>query len=158
MHASASLLLVPRKSCLSSIRPHFMCVHAKAETRNHQTSNGRKRCKEYMKRHKIDERDRHGKHNKKASKQAKKQTSKKTNKRWCPWGINVGLDRMSITLWCWSMDDTLASKTHAWTCKQACKGAYKANGWHKQAWQAYHRMKWKRERYAWSNRHYGDAS
>ena len=35
------------------------------------------------------------------------------------------------------MDDTLASKTHAWTCKQACKDAYKANGWHKQAWQAY---------------------
>ena len=32
-----------------------------------------------------------------------------------------------------SMDDTLASKTHAWTCKQACKDAYKANGWHKQA-------------------------
>ena len=36
------------------------------------------------------------------------------------------------------MDDTLESKTHAWTCKQACKDAYKANEWHKQAWQAYH--------------------
>ena len=58
-----------------------MCVHAKAKTRNHQTSNGRKRCKEYMKRHKIDERDRHGKHSKKASKQAKKQTSEKANKQ-----------------------------------------------------------------------------
>ena len=38
------------------------------------------------------------------------------------------------------MEDTLASKTHAWTCKQACKDPYKANGWHKLAWQAYHRM------------------
>ena len=32
------------------------------------------------------------------------------------------------------MDDTLASKTHAWTFKQACKDAHKANEWHKQAW------------------------
>ena len=37
--------------------------------------------------------------------------------------INIGLDRMSIASLCWSMDDTLASKTHAWTCKQACKDA-----------------------------------
>ena len=38
------------------------------------------------------------------------------------------------------MDDTLASKTYAWTCRQTCKDAQKANGWHKQAWQAYYRM------------------
>ena len=28
-------------------------------------------------------------------------------------------------------------------CKQACKDAYKANEWHKQAWQAYHAEKGK---------------
>ena len=154
MHASASLLLALGKPCPSSMCPCFVCVHAKAVTRSQQTSNGRKRCKEYgrkrckeyMKRQKTDECDRHGKHSRKARKQAKKQTSKKTNKRWCLRGTNVGLDRMSITLWCWSMDDTLANKTHAWTCKQACKGAYKANGWHKQAWQAYYRTERKRGR------------
>jgi len=27
---------------------------------------------------------------------------------------------------------TLASKTHAWTCKQECNDASKANEWHKQ--------------------------
>ena len=42
------------------------------------------------------------------------------------------------------MNDTLASKTHAWACKQACKDAYKPNGWHRQAWKAYHHMEWKR--------------
>lgn len=36
------------------------------------------------------------------------------------------------------MDDTQTNKTHAWICKLACKDAYKANGWHKQACQAYH--------------------
>ena len=41
------------------------------------------------------------------------------------------------------MDYTLASKTYAWTSKQVCKDAYKANGWHKQAWQAHHHMEWK---------------
>ena len=43
------------------------------------------------------------------------------------------------------MDDALSSKTHAWTCKQACKDAQKANGWHKQAWQAYHQAEWKKK-------------
>ena len=63
--------------------------------------------------------------NKQDSKQtSKRQTSKKTNKRWCPRGTSVGLDRMSITSLCWSMDGTLVSKTHAWTCKQACKDAH----------------------------------
>ena len=70
----------------------------------------------------------------KASKEATKQTSKKANKRWCPQGKNVGLDWMSIASLCWSMDDTLASKTHAWTWRQACKDAFKGNEWHKQAW------------------------
>ena len=44
---------------------------------------------------------------------------------------NVGLDRVSIVPWGWSMDDT---QTHAWTCTQACKDAKKRskpNGWHK---------------------------
>ena len=76
-----------------------------------------------------------------ANKQAKKKTSKKMNKRWWSRGTNVGLDRMSITSLCLRMDETLARKTHAWTSKQACKDAYKANGWHKQA---QHRMEWKR--------------
>ena len=77
-----------------------------------------------MKRHKADKHDRHGKQrNKKASKQARRQTSKKENKRWCLRGTNVGLDRMSITSLCWSMDDTLAIKTYAWTCEQECKDA-----------------------------------
>ena len=48
MLASMSLLLMPGESCPSSMHPRSMCVHAKAETRNRQTSNGRKRCKEYM--------------------------------------------------------------------------------------------------------------
>ena len=42
------------------------------------------------------------------------------------------------------MDDTLASKTHAWACKQACKDAHKPNGWHRQAWKAYHHTEQKR--------------
>ena len=83
-----------------------------------------KDAKSIWKRHKADKHDRHGKQrNKKASKQAKRQISKKANKRWCPWGTNVGLDQMSITSLCWSMDDILASKIHAWTCEQACKDA-----------------------------------
>ena len=123
--------------------------------------------------HKTYKHDRHGKHsmwqdirqarctNKQESRQTDKQTNKKrkkANKRWCPRGTNVSLDWMSITSLCWSLDDTLASKTYAWTCKQACKDAKKANGWHKQARQAYHCMEWKRERHAWSNRYHGNAS
>ena len=114
MLASLPFLLAPWRSCPSSMRPCSMCVHAKTKTRNQQTSNGRKRCKEYMKRHKADKHDGHGKQrNKKASKQAKRQTSKKANNGWCPRGKNVSLDRVSISSLCWSMDDTLASKTHA---------------------------------------------
>ena len=81
MLASAPFLLAPGKPCPISMRPYSMCVHAKAETRNQETSNGRKRCKEYVKRHKADKGDRHGKHSRKASKKAEKQTSKITNKR-----------------------------------------------------------------------------
>ena len=91
-----------------------------------------KDAKSIWKMHKEDKHDRHSKQrNKKASKQARRQTSEKTNKRWYSQGTNVGLDRMSITSLCWSIDDTLASKTQAWTCKQACKDANKANGWHR---------------------------
>ena len=83
-----------------------------------------KDAKNIWKRHKVDKHDRHGKQrNKKTTKQARWQTSKKASKRWCPRGTNVGLDRRSIISLCWSMDDTLASKTHAWTCEQACKDA-----------------------------------
>ena len=95
------LLLAPGRLCPSSKRPRSMCVHAKAKTKNQQTSNGRKRCKEHMKRHKTDKFDRHGKQrSKKARKQAKMQTSKKVNKGWRPQGTNVGLNRMSITSLC----------------------------------------------------------
>ena len=81
-------------------------------------------AKSIWKRHKANKHDRHGKQrNKKVRKQVRRQKSKKTNKIWCPRGTNVDLDQMSITSLCWSMDDTLASKTHAWTCKQACKDA-----------------------------------
>ena len=59
---------------------------------------------------------------KQANKREDKQT-RKQKKSWCPQGTNVGLDRMSITSLCLSMDDTLASKTHAWTCKQESKNA-----------------------------------
>ena len=65
-----------------------------------------------------------------ASKETRKQANKKegkqvkkANNRWCSQGTNVGLDQMSITSLPWSMDDTLASKTYAWTCKQECKDA-----------------------------------
>jgi len=44
----------------------------------------------------------------------------------CRFGLNV---HYFIVL-----DNTLASKTHTWTCWQACKDEYKANGWHTQAW------------------------
>ena len=102
MLAFAPFLLMPRRLCPRSKPPFFMCVHAKAKTKKNQhTSNGRKRCKEHMKRHKVDKHDRHGKQrSKKASKQAKKQTSKKAKERWCPQGTNVGLDRMSIASLC----------------------------------------------------------
>ena len=39
--ASAPFLLAPRRSCPSSMCPCSMCVHAKAKTRNQQTSNGK---------------------------------------------------------------------------------------------------------------------
>ena len=60
---------------------------------------------------------------KQAKKQESKQTNEKANKRWCPQGTNVDLDRMVMTSLCWSMDDKLASKTHAWACEQTCKDA-----------------------------------
>ena len=96
-----TFFLVLGRLCLSSI-----CVHAKAKTKSQQTSNGRKRCKVHIKRHKADNCDRHGKHRyKDVSKQGRRQTSKtankqakrQTSKRWCPRGTNVGLDQMSIT-------------------------------------------------------------
>ena len=78
-----------------------MCVHAKAKIRNQQISNGRKRCKEHMERHKVEKHDKHGKQRSlEESKRAKRQTSEKVNKRWCPQGTNVGLDRMSIVSLC----------------------------------------------------------
>ena len=43
MLASLPFLLAPGRSCPSSIRPHSMCVHAKAKIRNQQTSNGKKK-------------------------------------------------------------------------------------------------------------------
>ena len=101
MLAPAPLLLVPGRLCPSSKRPHSMFIHAKAKKRNLQTSNGRKRCKEHMKSHKMDKHDRNGKQrSKKASKQAKRQTSKKANKGWFLRGTNVGLDWMFINSLC----------------------------------------------------------
>ena len=58
------------------------------------------------------------------SKEARKQTNKgKSKQKVVSTGTNVDLDPMSIASLYWSMEDTLASKTHAWTCKQACKDA-----------------------------------
>ena len=85
-----STCLHPRPFFCLSLGNHVLtpCVLApcaKTNTRNQQTSNGRKRCKEHMKEDKADKHDRHGKQrNKKGSKQARRQTSKKANKRWCP--------------------------------------------------------------------------
>ena len=45
MLASLPLLFVPGKPCPSSMRPRSMCVHAKAKTRNHQTSNGKEKMR-----------------------------------------------------------------------------------------------------------------
>ena len=56
------------------------------------------------------------------------------------------------------MDDTLVSKTHAWTCKQACEDANKANGGTKKNGKHIIARSGKEERYARSNRHHGDAS
>ena len=100
------LMFAPFLLVLGRLCPSSMCVHAKAKTRSQQTSNGRKRYKVHIKRHKADKRDRHGKHRyKDVRKQARRQTSKiankqakrKTSKRWCPRGTNVGLDQISIT-------------------------------------------------------------
>ena len=146
--------LCPRDNALAAniLTPCVYMQRQRQET-NKQAMEG-KGVKSEWKRHNADKHDRHGKHNRKAIKQAKKKTSKKqtskqenkqkSNKRWCPRGTNVGLHRVSIASLCWSMDDTLASKTCAWTCKKACKDAYKANRWHTQAWQAYHCIKQKR--------------
>ena len=103
MLTSAPLLLALGRLCPNSKCPRSMCVHAKAKAkaRNQETSNERKRCKEHMKRPKVDKHDKHGKQrNQKASKQAKRPTSEKANKMWCPQGTNVGLDLMSITSLC----------------------------------------------------------
>ena len=121
----------PRPFCLClgdhALAPRVLapCVYMQIQRQetSRQAMEG-KDAKSIWKRHKVDKYDRHGKQrNKKARKQAKRQTSKKANKRWCPRGTNVGLDRMSITSLCWSVDNTLASKTHAWTCEQMCKDA-----------------------------------
>ena len=68
----------------------------------------------------------------KLSKEAKQgQKNVLSNKRGCPRKTNVGLDRVSIVLWDWSMDNI---QTHAWTCRQACKNAKKQRKpgrWHK---------------------------
>ena len=54
-----------------------MYVHAKAKTRNQQASNGKKRCKEHMKRHKTDKHDRHvEQRSKDTSKQGIRQTKR----------------------------------------------------------------------------------
>ena len=144
-NAAARLILTcshPRPFCLHLgdralapcvLAPYMYMQRQKQET-NKQAMEG-KDAKNIWQRHKANKHGRLGKQrNKKASKQTRRQTSKKTNKRWHPRGTNVGLDRMSMALLCWSMDDTLASKTDAWICKQACKDAYKANGWRNQAW------------------------
>ena len=136
MLASSPFLLAPGRPCPRSMHPRSMCVHAKAKTRNKQTSNRRKRCKEHMKR----------------------QTSNKANKRWCSQGTNVGLDQVSITSLHWSMDDTLASKTHAWTCKQACKMHIKPTGGTNNHGKHVIPRSGKGERCARSNWHHVDAS
>ena len=115
----------PRSFCLHlgdrALGPCVLapCVYMQRQRQetNRQAMEG-KDAKSIWKWHKADKQDRHGKQrNKKASKQVRRQTSKKADKRWCLRGTNVGLYRMSITSLCWSMDDTLASKTHAWTCE-----------------------------------------
>ena len=101
MLTSSPFLLALKRQCASSVRSRFVCVHAKAKTRNQQKSDGRKECKGYMKRHKSNKHNIHGKEsNKDASKQARRPKNKKGNKRWCLRGTNVGFDRMSITSLC----------------------------------------------------------
>ena len=91
MLAYVPFLLVPGRFCPSSKCPYSVCVHAKAKTRNQQTSNGRKKCRKQMRRHKADKHDKHGKQrSQKASKQAKgnKQESKQkvvSTKDKCRW-------------------------------------------------------------------------
>ena len=124
MLASSPFLLAPGRPCPRAMRPRSMCVHAKARTRNQQISNGKKEmcraCEKGIKQTSMIDMA-----SKETRTQVRRQTNKKAKKRWCPWGTNVGLEQMSMTSLCWSMDDTLASKTHAWTCKQACKDAKK---------------------------------
>ena len=170
MLASVPFLPASGRLCPSSKRPRSMCVHAKVKTRKQQTSNGKKRCKEHMKRYKADKHNRHGEQGSKdtnkqvirqiskiASRQAKRQTRKRANKRWCPWGTNVDLDWMSIASLCWSMDDTPASKTHAWTCKCVKMHRKPTGGTNKHGKHIIARSR-KGERYAQSNWHRGDAS
>ena len=42
MLTSSPFLLALGRPCPNSMRPRSMCVHAKAKTRNQQTSNGKK--------------------------------------------------------------------------------------------------------------------
>ena len=79
MLVSVPFLLVLRRLCPISKCPLSMCVHAKAKTRNQQTSYGRKRYKEHMKRHKIVSMI--GMASKRARKQAYKQKGKQARKQ-----------------------------------------------------------------------------
>ena len=93
MLTSVPFFLVPGRLCPSSKLPCSMYVHSKAKTRNQQTSNGRKRCKQNMKRHKANKHDRHGKQrSQKTSKKANKQESKQkvmSVRNKCRFGLDV---------------------------------------------------------------------
>ena len=95
MLASVPLLLVLGRLCPNSKCLHSICVHAKAKTRNQQTSNGRKKYKELRKGRKANKLDRHGKHSRKGKK-ARKLTNKQESKQKvvsmrdkCRFGSNV---------------------------------------------------------------------
>ena len=75
MLTSSPFLLAP-----SSKRPRFMCVHAKAKTRNQQTSNGRKKIKKAYERG-IKQLSMIGMASKETRKQANKQEGKQARKQ-----------------------------------------------------------------------------
>ena len=164
-----SLRLGDRALAPSVLAPCVYMQRQRQET-SRQEMEG-KDAKSIWKRHKADKHDRYGIYRNKdaskqvirqtseiTSKQAKRQTSKQANKKWCPRGTNVGLDWVTITSLCWSMDDTLASKLMHKHVSKRVKMHQKPtcgtnkHGKHINAWSG------KGKRYAWSNRHLGNAS
>ena len=75
------LLLASKRPCVSFVRPHSMCVHAKATTRKPVDKQWKESEKSTIKRHKANEHDRQGKHRMNACKRVKETANKQAGKQ-----------------------------------------------------------------------------